>query len=605
MKISCQSCQAKYTIADEKVLGKIVKIRCKKCGATIVINGNDPEATAVGQGGAGAAGGDYAQGGDEQWTVNVAEGDQRTMTVQEIAQEFKTGVVTDETFCWKDGMNDWLPLREIDTLYAACTDGGGGAAQDFAPVSMRHEQQHHYEPAQPAPAPYVPQPPNTAPMVGGDAGSSALFGGGHENGNGSSAPLFGSGSNPPPAATSAAARRTGGRRDHGTDLFGNVAAAGGEDDVMTSAANVPQPSGADAKLTGQRNENSVLFSLNALTTNAPSGGGGGGGGGGSGGGGGGGGLGLGSTTAQGDGSGLIDIRALSATMASDNGPKSSKHVDDIMNLGGGGAFSAALNAPILAPPAADMSSVDYGGGGQQQSSNKTLYAIIGGCGLLAVSAIVVALIVMNKKPDDAVGANTTSTVSAGASATSTAPTATETVAAAPAMTAAPTNTSGAKAITPGSTGGAVAMGGGPKATGGRPTTGGGGATTAEAPPTPPPADNKPKDLLSEMNKATGNTAPKPTAEAPTSGPAPSDRGPPPASLGGINVASCKKGDGPTGGGHVKVTFAPSGTVSTVDVDAPPFSGTPVGGCVAGKYRSAHVPAFSGGPVTVGKSFSIN
>ncbi len=45
MKISCQSCQAKYTIADEKVLGKIVKIRCKKCGATIVINGNEPDST--------------------------------------------------------------------------------------------------------------------------------------------------------------------------------------------------------------------------------------------------------------------------------------------------------------------------------------------------------------------------------------------------------------------------------------------------------------------------------------------------------------------------------------------------------------------------------
>src|SRR6185295_7308909 len=45
MKISCQSCSAKYTIADEKVLGKIVKIRCKKCGATIVINGNEAQAS--------------------------------------------------------------------------------------------------------------------------------------------------------------------------------------------------------------------------------------------------------------------------------------------------------------------------------------------------------------------------------------------------------------------------------------------------------------------------------------------------------------------------------------------------------------------------------
>ena len=42
MKITCQSCQAKYTIADEKVLGKIVKIRCKKCSSTIVVNGSDP-----------------------------------------------------------------------------------------------------------------------------------------------------------------------------------------------------------------------------------------------------------------------------------------------------------------------------------------------------------------------------------------------------------------------------------------------------------------------------------------------------------------------------------------------------------------------------------
>ena len=32
MKITCQSCQSKYNVADEKVQGKIVKIRCRKCG---------------------------------------------------------------------------------------------------------------------------------------------------------------------------------------------------------------------------------------------------------------------------------------------------------------------------------------------------------------------------------------------------------------------------------------------------------------------------------------------------------------------------------------------------------------------------------------------
>src|SRR5215467_7780785 len=46
MKITCQSCQAKYTIADEKVAGKTVKIKCRKCGATIVVHGDTDAASA-------------------------------------------------------------------------------------------------------------------------------------------------------------------------------------------------------------------------------------------------------------------------------------------------------------------------------------------------------------------------------------------------------------------------------------------------------------------------------------------------------------------------------------------------------------------------------
>src|SRR5687768_12788008 len=92
MKIQCQSCQAKYTIADEKVVGKVVKIRCKKCSATIVINGNEAQPQ---EDNADTNVFDYAnQGGSgEQWTVNVADGDQRTMTPGEIVAAFKDGTV--------------------------------------------------------------------------------------------------------------------------------------------------------------------------------------------------------------------------------------------------------------------------------------------------------------------------------------------------------------------------------------------------------------------------------------------------------------------------------------------------------------------------------
>src|ERR1700733_14213369 len=137
MKITCQACAAKYTIADEKVLGKIVKIRGKKCGATIVVNGNDPSANAGATGAEPPRAFDYvAQGAHgDSWTVNVADGDQRTLTDGEIADAYHAGIVDDETFCWKDGMTDWLPIREIEQLYAACnaTRAGGGNPATMPP----------------------------------------------------------------------------------------------------------------------------------------------------------------------------------------------------------------------------------------------------------------------------------------------------------------------------------------------------------------------------------------------------------------------------------------------------------------------------------------
>src|SRR3954454_15705991 len=39
MKIVCDSCGPKYSIADEKVRGKVFKIRCKKCSHIIVVRG--------------------------------------------------------------------------------------------------------------------------------------------------------------------------------------------------------------------------------------------------------------------------------------------------------------------------------------------------------------------------------------------------------------------------------------------------------------------------------------------------------------------------------------------------------------------------------------
>src|SRR5262252_8278602 len=41
MKIVCDNCATKYSIADEKVRGKVFKIKCKKCSHVIVVKGQE------------------------------------------------------------------------------------------------------------------------------------------------------------------------------------------------------------------------------------------------------------------------------------------------------------------------------------------------------------------------------------------------------------------------------------------------------------------------------------------------------------------------------------------------------------------------------------
>jgi predicted Zn finger-like uncharacterized protein len=574
MKITCQACAAKYTIADDKVQGKIVKIRCKKCGATIVVNGNDPSAGADQAGE--AARFDYAaQGGGDQWTVNVADGDQRTMTDGEIVDAYHAGVVTDETFCWKDGMGDWLALREIEQLYAQCTAtrampapsqlGGPVGAAARRPLDDDDEGEGATK-VQESPmhagggASRVPQP---------------------ANGFAEAAPL--------------AARRPGARAP-AADLFGSAAQAGSEEDVMTSApSGMPQPHAGDDKLTGQRNENSVLFSLNALTSKGgPSGGG----------------LGGGNMPAGSEASGLIDIRQLSNQIGIGEDKKKKSRIDDIMNLGGGGAFGPSLGAPILsAPPVEEYAPAPEEAGGAapaaaaQGKNRMVIFGAIGAGVLVIAGAIGVASMLMKGKDDSAdkgkpaasgsvmaaTSAAPSASVAAAATDTSAAPSATASAVA----PAAATDSSGTAGAAPTSTAAAAATTAKPVATAAAATT-----TTTAAPAT----------AAATTAPAATTAAPAATAAAAAAGGSdqPFNMGAAKASLGGIagGAQGCKKGD-VSGSGRATVTFAPSGAVQSVTIEGTGFEGTPAGSCVARMFRGARVPPFSGSPFSVRKSFSIN
>jgi predicted Zn finger-like uncharacterized protein len=550
MKITCQSCQAKYTIADEKVLGKIVKIRCKKCGATIVVNGNDPNATAGGAsslpdppGGLGA---------EEGWMVNVADGDQRTMSVTDIVDAYRGAVITDDTFCWKDGMSDWLPLVEIAELATAC--GAGKSAP---------------QPAAPAPKIQSVAPLAAAAPVAATPLAAAPRAAAASPGNGSGPGLA-------PTASPLAARRAGGGRAGASDLFGGVAQAGGEDDVLTSApAGMPEPRDDAHKMTGERNENSVLFSLSALTApagpkkpQAPSGV---------------------------EASGLIDIKQLSAQLNSSEEKKRSR-IDDIMNLGGGGAFSPSLTAPVMSAPAV----TDYaaGEGTPIAAPGPRSRALIFGAVLLGMVVIAGAIggslmLMKDKGSETADNAKTAASAASSevAPSESAAPSATESASAAAAATESTAPSASSAKTTAASTKSKTTA---PTAA----ATEGAATATAAAP--------KENSLVAAM---AGAAAPPPAA-APAAAAQGSDQpfnmGEAKARLGAAagSVQSCKKGD-VTGTGRIVVVFAPSGAVQSATVSGPPFQGTPTGNCVAAKFHAVRVPAFSGSPFSVSKSFTIN
>ena len=70
-----------------------------------------------------------------------------------------------------------------------------------------------------------------------------------------------------------------------------------------------------------------------------------------------------------------------------------------------------------------------------------------------------------------------------------------------------------------------------------------------------------------------------------------------------DAMGCHKPGDPAGSARVVVTFAPSGRVTTANVSGV-YAGTLTGGCIAGRFRAATVPAFVGSHVTVSKTISL-
>ena len=132
MKIVCDKCQTKYSIADEKVSGKVFKIRCKKCSHIIVVKGTEAVAVApvahdARDDQATLAGGSDATGGsgEKVWYLVVAGEQVGPFSTAEVRARFTAGEIDGETYGWREGFADWLRLANVDEFREAVGDALG------------------------------------------------------------------------------------------------------------------------------------------------------------------------------------------------------------------------------------------------------------------------------------------------------------------------------------------------------------------------------------------------------------------------------------------------------------------------------------------------
>ena len=139
MKFVCDRCQTRYSIADEKVRQKILRIRCKTCGNVIVVrdrSGEHPapemtqppsdgeksgETRSAGsppplpQRGAKRKGADRL-GGRVEWFVAIDGVRSGPMSRAEAARRIVAAGSGKEIHVWKEGMVDWKSPREVSVI---------------------------------------------------------------------------------------------------------------------------------------------------------------------------------------------------------------------------------------------------------------------------------------------------------------------------------------------------------------------------------------------------------------------------------------------------------------------------------------------------------
>jgi predicted Zn finger-like uncharacterized protein len=200
MKFNCPQCNKPYLIADERVRGKILKIRCKNCSNVITVREGmeqgGPGRRARPPGAAAARGRapseaepmelsgrdlrrpetpqrlstamleadeDAIPPPDDEWYVSVDGVQEGPFSLERARDWVANRGSEDEIYCWRDTFEDWLPVEDVPELQNA---------RRLSKLALRAP------PVGPTPSPNAMRP---APERAASAPDADLFGGEDES----------------------------------------------------------------------------------------------------------------------------------------------------------------------------------------------------------------------------------------------------------------------------------------------------------------------------------------------------------------------------------------------------------------------------------------
>lgn len=100
--------------------------------------------------------------GDQEWMVQVTAVDRRMMATDQLAEQLRSGKISEQTLVWRGGMDDWRPVSEVDEVRAAASQPAVPTDEmAAAPMFQTPDWSSAAGGGEPAPA-ELPPPPDEA-----------------------------------------------------------------------------------------------------------------------------------------------------------------------------------------------------------------------------------------------------------------------------------------------------------------------------------------------------------------------------------------------------------------------------------------------------------